>query len=301
MELRHLRYFAAVAAHGSFNRAAQHLHLTQPALSRQVKDLEVELGVQLLERGKNAVTLTDAGERFYEDARDLLARADQAIRRVRGERRTEVLRVGDAPSVTAGIMAGALERFQAAAPHVRIALADLSSREVIEQAMAGRLDLVITPEPAAMDAVREFQWRELRRISPVLVMPAAHPLAKLKRIAPTRLRDLALIGLARENFPDYVRFVRATLKPFGVSPRFIALDNDGVSTMFAALEAHQAAAILSAGIAHLMPRSLVARPFSPGLPDVVVRIGFPAVRPSPHAETFARILRAEAQRSRSVH
>ena len=72
MELRHLRYFAAVAAHGSFSRAAGTLHLTQPALSRQVKDLEDELGVPLLVRGTNAVSLTDAGELFYEEARDLL-------------------------------------------------------------------------------------------------------------------------------------------------------------------------------------------------------------------------------------
>ncbi len=65
MELRHLRYFVAVAAHGSFNRAAKILHLTQPALSRQVKDLEDELGVPLLVRGQNAVKLTEAGDLFY--------------------------------------------------------------------------------------------------------------------------------------------------------------------------------------------------------------------------------------------
>ena len=76
MELRHLRYFIAVAKHGSFNRAAQALFLTQPALSRQVKDLEEELAVPLLERGKNAVTLTEAGERFYEEAREIIARAE---------------------------------------------------------------------------------------------------------------------------------------------------------------------------------------------------------------------------------
>src|SRR5258708_10788131 len=126
------------------------------------------------------------------------------------------------------------------------------------------------------------------------------PLAKLKRIAPTPLRDLPLFGLARAIFPDYVRFVRTLLKPFGVPPRFIALDNDGVSTMFAALEAHHAAAILAEGIASIMPRSLVARPFSPALPDAVVRIGFPAVRPNPHAENFARLLRNEAQRVSSA-
>ena len=298
MELRHLRYFAAVAAHGSFNRAANNLHLTQPALSRQVKDLEDELGVRLLVRGKNAVTLTDAGELFYEDARDLLARADQAIQRVRGECRTEVLRVGYAPSVTAGIMPGALEKFQAATPRVRIELADLSSREMTEMANDGRLDLVITPEPSAT-TIPGFQWIELRRVSPVLVMPETHPLAKLKKIAPGRLRDLPLIGLARENFPDYVRQVRLMLKPFGVTPRFIALENDGVTTLFASLEAHHAAAILADGVATIMPRTLVSRPFSPALANVATSMGLPAVRPNPHAESFARLLRDEATRLNS--
>ena len=295
VELRHLRYFAAVAAHGSFNRAAGSLHLTQPALSRQVKDLEDELGVRLFERGKNAVTLTDAGEIFYEEARDLLARADRAVQRVRGECRNEALRVGYAPSMVAGIMPGALEKFQAAVPRVRIELADLSSREMNEMAREGRLDLLITPEPAAAD-VPGFQWTELRRLLPVLVMPETHPLAKLKKIAPARLHDLPLIGLARENYPDYVRAVRGMLKPFGITPRFIALMNDGVSTLFPALEANHAAAILANTVASMMPRTLVTRPFSPALPATSVKIGLPEVRANPHAETFARLLREEVAR-----
>src|SRR5258706_2846666 len=73
MELRHLRYFAAVAAHGSFNRAANQLHLTQPALSRQVKSLEDEIGGGLIVRGQNIISLTSAGEDFYEEAKDILA------------------------------------------------------------------------------------------------------------------------------------------------------------------------------------------------------------------------------------
>jgi len=78
-------------------------------------------------------------------------------------------------------MPAALEKFQAATLRVRIELADLSSREMIDQAKAGRLDLVITPEPSATDVLPEFQWSELRRISIVLVMPETHPLAKLKK------------------------------------------------------------------------------------------------------------------------
>jgi LysR family hca operon transcriptional activator len=297
MELRHLRYFAAVAAHGSFNRAADNLHLTQPALSRQVKDLEEELGVPLFVRGKNAVTLTEAGELFYEEARDLLARADQAIQRVRGEARNEILRVGYAPSLTTGIMPGALEKFQTATPRVRIELADLAPREMAEMAKEGRLDLVIAP-PGLESAVPGFQWIELRRMTLVLVMPATHPLAKLTKIAPARLRDLPLIGLGRENFPEYVPRIRTLLKPFGIVPRFVSLVNDGVSALFVALEAGNAATLLADGIACVMPRSLVTRPFSPALPDSAVQMGLPAVRPNPHAETFARLLRGEAERTK---
>jgi DNA-binding transcriptional LysR family regulator len=168
-----------------------------------------------------------------------------------------------------------------------------------EQANDGRLDLLITPEPTAPEAVPGFQWSEFRRVSPVLIMPESHPLAKLKRIPPARLRDQPLIGLARENFPDYVRYVRTLLKPFGVAPNFIALENDGVTPLFVALEAHHAAAIFSEGITHMMPRSLVSRPFAPALPDSPVRLGFAAVRPNPHAETFARLLREEAARLKS--
>ena len=79
MELRHLRYFAAVAAHGSFSRAANQLHLTQPALSRQVKSLEDEIGVALIVRGQNTISLTSAGEAFYEEAKDILARGGEGV------------------------------------------------------------------------------------------------------------------------------------------------------------------------------------------------------------------------------
>ncbi len=298
MELRHLRYFAAVAAHGSFSRAAHNLHLTQPALSRQVKDLEEELGVPLLVRGTNAITLTEAGEIFYEEARDLLARADQAVQRVRGEARHEILRVGYGPSLTSGIMPRALERFQAAVPRVRLELEDLSPREMKEKALAGQLDLVIVPD-SAENSIKGFQWTELRRMAVVLVMSRAHPLAKLGKIPPKRLIGLPLHGLGRVNFPDYVPKIRAVLKPFGVVPNFTVLENDGVTTMFAGLEATQGATILADGVVSVLPRSLLMRSFSPALPDVVILAGLPADRPNVHAGTFAKLLRDEAVRKKA--
>lgn len=295
MELRHLRYFAAVAAHGSFSRAANNLHLTQPALSRQVKDLEEELGVPLFVRGTNAVALTEAGELFYEEARDLLARADQAIQRVRGEARSETLRVGYGPSLTSGIMPRALERFQADSPRVRIELEDLAPREMGEKVADGLLDLVIVPA-SSQHLIEGFQWTEIRRIAVVLVMAKDHTLAGLAKIPPKRLKGLPLHGLGRTNFPDYVPLLRSALKPHDVVPEFSNLVNDGVTTMFAAMEAARGAAVLAEGVAGVMPQSMVLRPFSPALPDIAIMAGVPSVRPSPHAERFARLLREESDK-----
>jgi len=299
MELRHLRYFAAVAAHGSFSRAAKNLHLTQPALSRQVKDLEDELGVPLFARGTNSVTLTEAGEVFYEEARDLLARADQAIQRVRGEAKNEFLRVGYGPSLTSGIMPQAIERFQAAVPRVRLELEDLTPREMAEKAREGLLDLVIVPD-SAEPLINGFQWVELRRVALVLVMARDHPLAKLAKIPPARLRNLPLHGLGRANFPDYVPRMRAALKPFGVTPNLATLINDGVTTLFAALEATKGAAILADGVSSVLPQAMVMRPFSPSLQEVSILVGMPAVRPNQHAETFSRLLREEVDRAKAL-
>lgn len=295
MELRHLRYFVAVASHGSFNRAAEILHLTQPPLSRQVKDLEEELGVPLLVRGTNTVTLTEAGELFYEEAREVLARAEDAVRRVRGETGKEILRVGYTPSMITGIISTVLAKFQATRPRVRIELADLSSREINEKAGAGQLDLLVSPGISVAKGIPGFQLTELLRLQPVLILPRRHPLAKLKRIPVARLHQLPLVGLAKDNYPEYVPNTRGLLKPFGISLRFVSLVNDGFATLFVELEAQNAAAILVEGIVGILPQTLVARPFTPTLPRVAVMIGLPALHPKPYATTFAQLLMEEAR------
>lgn len=296
MELRHLRYFAAVAAHGNFSRAAEKLHLTQPALSRQVRDLEDELGVPLLLRGQNYVSLTEAGELFYEDARDLLARADQAMARVRGDKKLETLRVGYSPSLTTGILPRAIERFQNSTPSVRLELADLSAQEMLQQFAAGRLDLAITAAHETAKA-RGFHWTDIRRILPVLVLPVAHPLARLKRIPPTRLQDLPLLGFDRAEYPEYAPGVRAVLKPFGVTPHFASLSADGLSSLLTALEAQMCGAVLGDTVATLLPATLTMRPFAPALEATRVVAGVPAVRPNPHAEAFVWLLRDDVTTS----
>ncbi len=295
MELRQLCYFASVAAHGSFSRAASYLHLTQPAVSRQVQNLEAELGTALLLRTNNAVSLTAAGELFYEEARDLLARADQAIRRVRPRKDGAVVRVAYVASLIAGILPQAIQRFQAVAPQVRLELFDSTPREIGKRASDGGLDMAILAQ-GLEGCLPEFEWMELRRLSPVLVMPRGHPLARLARIDPARLREQEMHGLGRADFPEYAERLRVILQPFGVRPRLVSQSADGISTLFATLEASGGVAVLTEGILDMLPAALVSRPFSPALASSVVVLGSPALPPNVHAETFARLLHAEAGR-----
>src|SRR5947209_3369772 len=131
MELRQLRYFVAVAEEGNISRAAQKIFLTQPALSRQIKALEEEIGQCLLQRKAHSIHLTPAGEALWREGRELLQHAGQIIERVRVAGQTVRLRVGYAPSLASGLLSGAVENFAQKHPHARVELFDLSTKEML--------------------------------------------------------------------------------------------------------------------------------------------------------------------------
>src|SRR5437870_5076913 len=124
MELRHLRYFIAVAEEENVSRAALKLHVSQPALSRQIRDLEDEIGFPLLERSAKSVHLTEAGRAFLPGAREVLQQAEQAVKTARAiaEGGSGELHVGYAPSLTARILPQTLRAFQAELLKVRVRL-----------------------------------------------------------------------------------------------------------------------------------------------------------------------------------
>src|SRR5437764_5706215 len=129
VELRHLRYFVAVAEVLSFRRAAEQLHMAQPPLSAQIKHLEAELKVKLLQRTTRSVALTPAGRVFLEEARSVLAAAAQAGQRAHDAQRglAGTLRLGIIAPATGGWLAGILRRFRQAYPGVQLSLFDLTS------------------------------------------------------------------------------------------------------------------------------------------------------------------------------
>jgi len=200
MELRHLRYFIAVAEELNFSRAAKRLNLSQPPLSRQIRDLESELKVRLFERNRQEVELTRVG-------RGLLARARQLIRNAEllqidaheMEAETyEELQLGYAPSPTAAVIAGILGRYHELAPGASVTLHDLSLSEILTGVKARKLHagLTIRPRPGEMGGLK---FEPLRRYSVGIICAQSSPLAKFSVIRPSpRLRllqnELCTIG-----------------------------------------------------------------------------------------------------------
>src|SRR5213083_529473 len=150
MELRHLRYFLAVGEALNFTKASARLRVAQPALSRQMQDLEEEIGVDLMKRSPRGVTLTAEGKLFLDEVRELLKRADESVEKVRALARGEYgeLRVGYAPSPTVEILPPALAAFQKAVPRVKLLLHDLCSDELIGGLQNATLELAVMVQPS---------------------------------------------------------------------------------------------------------------------------------------------------------
>jgi DNA-binding transcriptional LysR family regulator len=198
MELRHLRYFVAVAETENVSRAALKLHISQPALSRQIRDLEEELGFSLLERGAKSVRLTEAGRVFLSESRAVLVRVEEAVKAARtvatgtdGE-----LHIGYAPTLTVRILPPGLRAFQAASPNLRVRLHDLATGEMLVALREGKLQLAFSVRPAN-GALRGLDFEELTREPLRLAVSPAHAFA--------RRRSVNVTEAARERFVAYNR------------------------------------------------------------------------------------------------
>src|SRR5580692_1009607 len=183
MELRHLRYFVAVAEEQNITRAALRLHLSQPPLSRQIRNLEDELGIALFDHEANAVRLTEAGRVFLTEARMILRHAEKAAqmaKEVAGGRRGDI-QIGYAPSLTVEILPRALRHFRKSNPGVRVQLHDLSTQEMLHGLTDGKLHAALLVRvPPKMLAGLLFE--ELQRHAVCVALHPSHPLARARRV-----------------------------------------------------------------------------------------------------------------------
>jgi DNA-binding transcriptional LysR family regulator len=294
MELRHLRYFVAAAEEENVSRAALKLHVSQPGVSRQIRDLEQEIGFPLFERSAKALKLTAAGKTFLTEARAVLQHAEDAVKRARaviGGAQGEI-HVGYAPSLTVQILPPALRAFQQEFPKVRVGLHDLSTGEMLDQLRNGKLQLAMT---VRMDQkmMRGLDFSELTRYPMRLAVAPKHPLARAKSVSLEQVAREPLVAYQRTEYPEYYAMTEKLFATVGCKPR-IAEEHDGVSGIILAVESGGGAALVPSCIECLVGPRLKLIPISTEVPEVSVIIAWKKPAPAGPAAQFLAIAKTVA-------
>jgi len=239
VELRHLRYFVAVAEAENVLRAStQKLHVSQPAVSRQIRDLEEELGVQLFERTGKAVSLTDAGCMFLKEARAILERTDQAVSNVRAfaQAGEAELHVGYVSGPSAQILSVTLRAFQQALPKVHVKLHDWSHEKILTGLRDGQLQLVFVVLPPKAGAFYDLRFEELVRAQVRLAVPPNHRFAQRRSVSLADAAEEPFVALTHKDFPEYHAYLAATFASVRNKPQVIE-EHDSLSSVISAIEA----------------------------------------------------------------
>lgn len=264
MELRHLRYFVAVAEEENVSRAAWKLRVSQPGISRQIHDLEDELGFSLLARTGKSVRLTAAGKIFFGEARDILARTAQAVEKARASLISQAeINVGYIPSGTVEILPRALRVFRGSFPGVQVILHDLSAEEVPPLLLQEKLDVALTVLRHKLP--RELDVKELARYETCVAVGATHPLARSKFVSLDQMASEPVATYTRKNYPGYHQQLEKMFATIGCKPR-IGSEHDSGSSLIAAVAAGHEFALLPScvsGVAGARLRFLKLRPALP--------------------------------------
>jgi DNA-binding transcriptional LysR family regulator len=270
MELRHLRYFVAVAEEQNVTRAAARLHVSQPPVSRQIRDLENEIGVALFEHGAKSLRLTDAGRVFLDEAKAVLKRASESVEMAKavGDGKRGEIRVGYAPSLTAQLLPRVLRFFQETNPQVRVQLHDLSSQDMLRGVQDGWLHLGWMVRPSE-NSLKGLDFVEASRHSVCVAMPLGHRLAQTRKIGIAQIIDENLLAFTRADYPENHEWLAQLFKPFGREPA-ITEEHESSASLIAALEAGRGIALVLEGFDCLVGQRLKVRKLVPPPASYVV-------------------------------
>ena len=291
MELRHLRYFVAVAEELNFRRASERLRVAQPALSAQIKNLEEELGVRLFERTTRSVALTQTGQVFLGEARGILgsaAHAEQLVRKA-GHGLVGTLRLGIMAPAAGPLLARVLRHFHQKYPGVQLSLSSLSSAEQIRRLRAGELDAGLLRPPGAAP---ELETRFVEQAPLVLAAPKGHRLAKKPRL---EWKDFHGEGLVMIH-PDrqhsfYDPFIAACVK--AGARTHVAQYAQDVQIKMWLISAGFGIAPVTATLEEIRRPGVIFRPLPPGLPPVQTVLVWRRLDASPVVKNFIDCFAAE--------
>jgi DNA-binding transcriptional LysR family regulator len=291
MELRHLRYFVAVAEELSFTKGAHRLHVAQPALSRQIRDLEEEIGVHLLNRTNKHVQLTPEGRSFMADAKRVLVGTTEIVESVRrlNQRSACALNIGYVANLFYDVLSDTLPLFRHLFPTVSINLFDMTCGDQLDALAEGKIDLgfVGLSEPIQE---RGFQFQSVCSYKTVVALARANQLAKKAIVNLKDLEPMFFISLSETSYPFYHRWLTRTCRRAGFSPKILQRAKIE-QTILQAIEANLGVALLPEQVKKLaVPPDVVFRPLTPAV-TTESSMAWKAENSSPALNDYVRLVR----------
>jgi DNA-binding transcriptional LysR family regulator len=259
VDLRHFRYFVAVAEEQHFGRAAERLHMTLPPLSMQIRQLEDHIGVSLFERGKRPIQMSAAGRDFYVYARTILQQSDTAVNRARQSAAGELgnLTVAVTAASLLGPLPSRIGAFNSRYTGVTLTFREMITRDQL-QALENRLiDLGVMRPTVLPDHIRS---RVILSEPLIVALPYDHPLTAYERIAPEQLNGCAFINYDRKNSPYFYRLAQTFLLHQHLQTRVI-LEASQLTTMIALVGTGAGIAIIPKAGANIRIQGVEFRPF----------------------------------------
>ncbi|MGV0028291.1 LysR family transcriptional regulator [Phormidesmis priestleyi] len=299
MELRHLRYFVAVAEELHFNRAAERLHIAQPPLSQQIKQLEIELGVELFHRRtKRQVQLTEAGQVLLQATYPILAQLDQAIcdtqRAGRGE--TGGLTIGFTSSVVYDVLPAILYRFRQHFPQVDLVLQELTTTQQEEALQNQRIEVGFCHLPLKdASLVSETILEEPL----VVVLPATHPLATETILSVRSLANESFILFPRHLGPGLYDQIVSFCKQANFSPK-VMQEAIQMQTIIGLISAEMGVALVPASLQNLQRSGVVYKPLQEATPQVETAVVWRSDSSSSVLREFLQVVRAYVKERRNT-
>lgn len=295
MELRHLRYFVAVASHLSYRRAAEHLRVAQPALSKQIKDLEHDVGARLFDRNTARVALTDAGQVFLAEAQAILERVDQAVKASREAEsgRRGALTIGHVGTLTSSFIPAALAAFRGRYPEVDVILRDLNLSEQRGALNAGEIHVGFTVDGRG-DLPKHFESFAVLESTVALALSREHRLAALRRVPAEKLLKETILCVGEgANRSLHAERVQQILAKRGVKIRPPRLVNS-FESLIAMVAGEHGVTLLSSDSQPRNPEGIVFRPLKEEGDDLhfVLLAMWRRDNPSRLAQNFIEVLRA---------
>jgi DNA-binding transcriptional LysR family regulator len=292
MEFRHLRYFIAVAENLHFGRAAHQLHISQPPLSQQIREMEEELGVKLFLRTKRRVELTEAGSVFLKEARLILAHTSHAVRSVQRSNRGEIGRliIGFVMSATCSILPKILRVYRERFPEVELVLEEMTTGQGIDHLKERRLHLCFLRLPVREE---ELMVETVLREPLVLALPNGHPLTPRNRISLLLLADEPFVLFPRLHGPSFHDQIVSVCHGAGFSPNVVQ-EACQMQTILSLVAAGIGVSLIPASVQSLRSEGVQYRPLRERTPDTGLAIAWRRNETSPALERFINVVRETA-------